>query len=267
MVELRRLDPEHVQDLLGILWIVRSFLSQLLCNAFGPAPATTPAEPPNPLQPDARRSAGDSSPSPRRRRSRVGHTPAALRSDWSCSARVLRTKERRRRLWPGASIRTSLRTFGYVDSYQHCIGGCRIWSGHGRPLRNGLNIRILEKLDWPWPPRPVRACSESCAHRCLGGASAHSFRRCYGHEFRAKFHWHVEDQGIRHAYIKPASPQLNGKVGRSQRTDEQEFYQLLTYTDDTDLGAKLSKWEPFYNLSRPHGIQRKSTLRGPAERQ
>ena len=27
-----------------------------------------------------------------------------------------------------------------------------------------------------------------------------------GHEFQAKFHWHVEDQGISHAYIKPRSP-------------------------------------------------------------
>jgi transposase InsO family protein len=77
--------------------------------------------------------------------------------------------------------------------------------------------------------------------------------RCYGHEFQAKCHWHVEDPGIRHAYIKPASPQLNGKVERSHRTDEQEFYQLLTYTDDMDLRARLSEWEQFYNLSRPHG--------------
>jgi transposase InsO family protein len=46
-----------------------------------------------------------------------------------------------------------------------------------------------------------------------------------GHEFQAKFHWHVEDQGIRHAYIKPSSPQLNGKVERSHRTDDEEFYQ------------------------------------------
>jgi transposase InsO family protein len=74
-----------------------------------------------------------------------------------------------------------------------------------------------------------------------------------GHEFQAKFHWHVEDQGIRHAYIKPSSPQLNGKVERSHRTDEQEFYQLLTYSDDVDLHAKLAEWECFYNLSRPHG--------------
>ncbi len=74
-----------------------------------------------------------------------------------------------------------------------------------------------------------------------------------GHEFQAKFHWHVEDQGIRHVYIKPASPQLNGKVERSHRTDEQEFYQLLAYKGDVDLRAKLDEWERFYNLTRPHG--------------
>lgn len=74
-----------------------------------------------------------------------------------------------------------------------------------------------------------------------------------GHEFQAQFHWHVEDLNIRHSYIKPASPRLNGKVERLHRTDEQEFYQLLTYTDDVDLRARFSEWEQFYNLSRPHG--------------
>lgn len=74
-----------------------------------------------------------------------------------------------------------------------------------------------------------------------------------GHEFQAKFHRHVEDQGIRHAYIKPRSPQLNGKVERSHRTDQEEFCQLLTYKDDVDLEEKLAHWERFYNLSRRHG--------------
>jgi transposase InsO family protein len=62
-----------------------------------------------------------------------------------------------------------------------------------------------------------------------------------GHEFQAQFHWHVEDKGMRHVYIKPRSPQLNGKVKRSLRTDQEEFYQLLTYTDDVDLNEKLSE--------------------------
>jgi transposase InsO family protein len=74
-----------------------------------------------------------------------------------------------------------------------------------------------------------------------------------GHEFQVKFHWHLEDMGVRHAYIKPRTPRLNGKVERSHGTDQREFYQLLTYKDDVDLNAKLAEWEAFYNYHRPHG--------------
>jgi transposase InsO family protein len=81
----------------------------------------------------------------------------------------------------------------------------------------------------------------------------HTIRTDRGHEFQALFHWHVEDRGMRHAYIKPRSPQLNGKVERSHRSDKEEFYQLLTYTDDVDLNKKLAEWERFYNYGRPHG--------------
>jgi transposase InsO family protein len=70
-----------------------------------------------------------------------------------------------------------------------------------------------------------------------------------GHEFQARFHWHVEDQGMRHVYIQPRTPQLNGKVERSHKTDQTEFYQLLTYTD---LNVKLQAWEISYNYDRPH---------------
>jgi len=69
----------------------------------------------------------------------------------------------------------------------------------------------------------------------------HTIRTDQGHEFQAQFHWHVEDKRIRHVYIKPRSPQLNGKVERSHRTDQEEFYQLLTYTDDVDLNKKLAE--------------------------
>lgn len=74
-----------------------------------------------------------------------------------------------------------------------------------------------------------------------------------GHEFQVKFHWHVEDLGMRHRYIKANTPQLNGKVERSHLTDKREFYQLLKYTDDVDLNKKLKDWEYFYNFNRPHG--------------
>ena len=73
-----------------------------------------------------------------------------------------------------------------------------------------------------------------------------------GHEFQTKFHWHALDLGLEHAYIKPASPNLNGKVERSHLTDKREFYQLLEYTDDIDLNAKSAQWEDYYNFLRPH---------------
>ena len=81
----------------------------------------------------------------------------------------------------------------------------------------------------------------------------HTVRTDRGHEFQALFHWHLADQGIRHVYIKARTPQLNGKVERSHRTDQQEFYQLLSYTDDVDLAQRLAEWETFYNYHRPHG--------------
>lgn len=80
-----------------------------------------------------------------------------------------------------------------------------------------------------------------------------------GHEFQAKFHWHLEDLGIRHAYIKPRTPRLNGKVERSHGTDQREFYQLLSYKDDVDLYAKLAEWEKFYNYARPHAAMNGKT--------
>ena len=58
-------------------------------------------------------------------------------------------------------------------------------------------------------------------------------------------------------YIRPRTPRLNGKVERSHRVDDQEFYQLLDkngVTDDIHLfNEKLREWEDYYNYHRPHG--------------
>lgn len=79
-----------------------------------------------------------------------------------------------------------------------------------------------------------------------------SIRTGRGHEFHAKFHWHIVDLGMEHHYIKARNPQLNGKVERSHITDEREFYQLLTYKDDVDLKEELNQWENFYNFEMSH---------------
>jgi transposase InsO family protein len=78
-----------------------------------------------------------------------------------------------------------------------------------------------------------------------------------GAEFQSKFHWHLEGLDIRHVYIRPRTPRLNGKVERSHRVDDQEFYQLLDkdgISDDVHLfNDKLLEWENYYNHNRPHG--------------
>ena len=60
------------------------------------------------------------------------------------------------------------------------------------------------------------------------------------------------DLGIRHAYIKRDTSQLNGKVERSHRSDQKNFYQLLSYKGDVDFEAMLDEWERFHDLARPH---------------
>ena len=87
----------------------------------------------------------------------------------------------------------------------------------------------------------------------------HTIQTDNGHEFQALFHWHCEDLGIRHVYIKKASPHLNGKVERSHLTDHNEFYQLVEYIDDIDILAKLQEWETFYNIYRPNAALKGQT--------
>jgi transposase InsO family protein len=55
---------------------------------------------------------------------------------------------------------------------------------------------------------------------------------------------------------RPRAPHLNGKVERSQRTDEMEFWMTVDLTD-TNLSSQLEEWQFFYNWQRPH-----SALRG-----
>jgi transposase len=70
-----------------------------------------------------------------------------------------------------------------------------------------------------------------------------------GPEFGSQFHYHVLDAGIGHVYIKPATPRLNGKVERSHRIDQEEFYRMLegAVIDDTGVfNVRLKEWEDFY---------------------
>ena len=64
---------------------------------------------------------------------------------------------------------------------------------------------------------------------------------------------------MQHRHIEPSSPQANGKVERSHRTDKAEFYQLLSKKGDVDIQKKLAEWEHFFEYQRPHAAPRGKT--------
>jgi len=73
-----------------------------------------------------------------------------------------------------------------------------------------------------------------------------------GSEFSEAFSWHLEDLGIGHRKTKVCRPEENGKVERSHRTDEQEFYGLNRFVSIQHLKRLLRQWEKEYNSNRPH---------------
>jgi len=74
-----------------------------------------------------------------------------------------------------------------------------------------------------------------------------------GREFFAYvFQEKLMEYGIKFRPIKPASPHLNGKVERSQRTDVEEFYPTVDLKAP-DLSDRLRDWQDHYNQYRPHG--------------
>ena len=74
-----------------------------------------------------------------------------------------------------------------------------------------------------------------------------------GREFFAYSVQHrLREYGIKFRPVKPASPHLNGKVERSQRTDLEEFYATVDLKT-AHLDVLLSEWQDHYNHFRPHG--------------
>lgn len=73
-----------------------------------------------------------------------------------------------------------------------------------------------------------------------------------GSEFSESFSWHLEDLGISHRKTKVRRPEENGKVERSHRTDEQEFYGLNRFVSVHHLKRLLRSWGKEYNTKRQH---------------
>lgn len=70
---------------------------------------------------------------------------------------------------------------------------------------------------------------------------------------------YCETQKIRHKLIPPGEKEINGKVERSHRTDDEEFYRTIKERLNLpELRKKGKRWMMFYNFKRRHsGISKK----------
>jgi transposase InsO family protein len=73
-----------------------------------------------------------------------------------------------------------------------------------------------------------------------------------GSEFESVFHRVLEEQGIRHARIRPRTPHLNGKVERVQRTIAEEYWDGVTSPPGPNWEQGLQAYLRTYNRHRPH---------------
>jgi len=71
-----------------------------------------------------------------------------------------------------------------------------------------------------------------------------------GTEFPLDFALTVEAAGIQHRYITPRRPEQNGKVERSHRIDNEEFWQRQSFASFEDAVVGLESWEHRYNHER-----------------
>jgi transposase InsO family protein len=92
----------------------------------------------------------------------------------------------------------------------------------------------------------------------------HTIQTDNGFEFTSRFHptapdrEHLMDRwcnqnGILHRLIPPGAKELNGKVERSHRIDEQYFYYRAPTDTVVNLNRHQKRWFDFYNENRLHG--------------
>ena len=60
----------------------------------------------------------------------------------------------------------------------------------------------------------------------------------------------LQAAGIRHRYIRPRRPQQNGKVERSHRIDQEEFWGRRCFETFVEADTALQAWARVYNVER-----------------
>lgn len=86
------------------------------------------------------------------------------------------------------------------------------------------------------------------------GFKVHTVQTDNGSEFLAVFHQYLDQSQIKHVFIYPRSPRINGVVERFNRTIQEEFINRNDeiYFDLESFQVKLTTYLNWYNTKRPH---------------
>jgi hypothetical protein len=99
----------------------------------------------------------------------------------------------------------------------------------------------------------IRVQTDNGTEFTLPGNEATQASYARGDTDEAQFTQECARLGIKHRLIRARTPQLNGKVERSHRTDEERFYSRFRFATEAALHHALQNvWMPEYNEQRPH---------------
>jgi transposase InsO family protein len=117
---------------------------------------------------------------------------------------------------------------------------------------NHYSVEFLNYITgrFPFKIKRISTDNDSVFTNCYtGDPRTHPLKMPRLHPFSLK----CQELKIKHKLNRPACPQQNGKVERSHRTDEEEFYRIhKTYNTIEYLAKERKKYDELFNNHRPH---------------
>lgn len=176
-------------------------------------------------------------------------------------------------LWPGQRFQMDVKYLPFKikgkQYYQYTV------------IDECSRLRYLEIHEALWTLTTVDVLKRAQAYfsfpvRCVQTDNGTEFTFRYTAELQAKnkeakehpLDRYCRTQKIEHRCIPPGEKELNGKVERSHRIDDEEFYRhFKSKPNFQELRSKLKQWLNFYNTLRPHSaLQGKTPLQFAQER-
>ena len=116
---------------------------------------------------------------------------------------------------------------------------------------NHNSVKFLEHIvqKFPFQIRQITTDNDSVfTNAYTGEPKTHPLKEVRLHPFTLKCH----QLGINHKLNPPGQPQKNGKVERSHRSDDEEFWRFKEIIDITRLAKERKEYDELFNNHRPH---------------